>query len=188
MASKCGQNWKKGYMSRRRVYYTPFLVFTAFWSVFSPHVRKSRFHAVDSGFQVMDSGFQTLVGFRAPWAVFRIPKPKIRIPQAKISLIPESRFLTMGRGLLWSITEQTHGNTESIRCIQWSEKRKGHTVEPPLNGHLLRASNQSPEIIVEKNGNVNLYWAATSIKRPQSTIGRHNKSSPMEKVIHVSVI
>ena len=138
MASKCGQNWKKGYMSRRRVYYTPFLVFTAFWSVFSPHVRKSRFHAVDSGFQVMDSGFQTLVGFGTPWAVFRISKPKIRIPQAKISLIPESRFLIMGRGLLWSITEQTHGNTESIRFIQWSEKRKGHTVEPPLNGHLLR--------------------------------------------------
>ena len=138
MASKCGQNWKKGYMSRRRVYYTPFLVFAAFWSVFSPHVRKSRFHAVDSGFQVMDSGFQTLVGFRTPWAVFRFPKPKIRIPQAKISLIPESRFLIMGRGLLWSITEQTHGNTESIRFIQWSEKRKGHTVEPPLNGHLWR--------------------------------------------------
>ena len=46
-----------------------------------------------------------------------------------------------------------------------------YTAEPPLSGHLLSshpplaASNQCSEIIVEKNGKLNLYWAATSIKR-----------------------
>ena len=34
-----------------------------------------------------------------------------------------------------------------------------YTVEPPLSGN-----NQSLEIIFEKNGNLNLYWAATSNK------------------------
>ena len=34
-----------------------------------------------------------------------------------------------------------------------------YIVEPPLS-----ANNQSPEIILEKNGNLNLYWVATSNK------------------------
>ena len=43
-----------------------------------------------------------------------------------------------------------------------------HPVQPPLSGHLLSghpplANNQNSEILVEKDGKVNLYWAATFI-------------------------
>ena len=41
-------------------------------------------------------------------------------PQVSVSLI----FCTTFLRLLWSITEQTHSNMESICFLQWSEKKK----------------------------------------------------------------
>ena len=41
-------------------------------------------------------------------------------PHAIVSLMLSSPFLR----LLWSIIEQTHGNIESIRFLQWTEKKK----------------------------------------------------------------
>ena len=57
---------------------------------------------------------------------------------ASVSLM----FVTFWR-LLWSITEQTHGNVESICLIQWSEKYKDrytHTCIVPLDCSRICAS------------------------------------------------
>ena len=59
-------------------------------------------------------------------------------PQASVSLMFWPHFWR----LLWSITEQTHGNMESICFIQWSEKKKTytHTCLVPLDCSRICAS------------------------------------------------
>ena len=47
------------------------------------------------------------------------------------------------------------------------------------NGSPTAASNQIPEIIIEKKGKLKLYYAASSIKRSGSSFGSPSEGSPI---------
>ena len=55
-------------------------------------------------------------------------------------------------------------------CLRWSKRRASD---------FKATSNHSPEITVEKNGNLNLYWRASSTGRLRPPFGPPKESSPI---------